>query len=126
MDVFKKKPLILYRDDAPLLELYQATTWLTRLRGLFAYPSLSDSQALLITPCKAVHTLGMKYSIDAVFLDKCGIILKLVQLTSGSIAACWQAHNVIEMRRGTIERLDLQVGQTLRAEASHYGDLLHE
>ena len=126
MDVFKRKPLILYRDGAPLLELHQATTWLSRLRGLFAYPSLSDSQALLINPCNAVHTLGLKYSIDVVFRDKRGIILKMVRLTSGSIAACWQAQNVIEMRHGTAERLDLQVGQALRAEASHYGDLLHE
>ena len=114
--MFDKSPIYLCRDGVPLIELYQATHWLARLKGLFAYPPLSDSQGLLIRPCNAVHTFGMKYSIDVVFLTKGGSILKVAQLATGSIAACRHAHAVVEMKQGMASRLDLRVGQTLREE----------
>ena len=116
----------LYRNGIPILELHQATNWLARLKGLFAYPPLSDSQGLLIRPCNAVHTFGMNYSIDVVFLARSGNILKLVQLESGSMAACRRAHVVVEMKQGTASRLDLQVGQTLLNKAVRSGDFLND
>ena len=119
--MFDKSTIYLCRDGVPLIELYQATHWLARLKGLFAYPPLSDSQGLLIRPCNAVHTFGMKYSIDVVFLTKGGSILKVVQLATGSIAACRHAHVVVEMKQGMASRLDLRVGQTLRDEPACQG-----
>ena len=116
----------LCRDGVPLIELHQATNWLARLRGLFAYPPLTDSQGLLIRPCNAVHTFGMKYPIDVVFLARSGSILKLVQLASGSMAVCRRAHVVVEMKQGTASRLDLQVGQTLLNEPVCPGDTLDD
>ena len=68
--MFNNPTINLCRDGVPLIELHQATNWLARLRGLFAYPPLTDSQGLLIRPCNAVHTFGMKYHIDVVFLAK--------------------------------------------------------
>ena len=115
----------LCRDGVPLLELHQATNWLARLRGLFAYPPLSDGQGCLFVLVMQSNTWGMKYSIDVVFLARSGNILKLVQLDRGCMAACRQAHVVVEMTQGTAARLDLQVGQTLLKEPAYSGDTLN-
>lgn len=47
-----------------------ANTFYTRLVGLLAHRSLDDHSALLIVPCGSIHTIGMRFSIDVVFLDK--------------------------------------------------------
>ncbi len=42
----------------------------TRRRGLLGTDSLEDGRGLVIVPCRQVHTFGMRYAIDAVFVDK--------------------------------------------------------
>jgi uncharacterized membrane protein (UPF0127 family) len=42
---------------------------LTRLRGLLGRPSLPAGEGLLIRPAPSIHTLFMRFAIDAVFLD---------------------------------------------------------
>jgi uncharacterized membrane protein (UPF0127 family) len=42
----------------------------SRLKGLMGSASLPDSEALLLSPCKYIHTFFMRYPIDALFLDK--------------------------------------------------------
>lgn len=48
---------------------------MSRLRGLLGRSSLSEDAALLILPCKSVHTVGMKFAIDVVYLDISGNVL---------------------------------------------------
>ncbi len=47
-----------------------ATTFLQRLIGLLSARQLSDYQGLIIAPCSSIHTFGMRFTIDVVFLDK--------------------------------------------------------
>ena len=98
---------------APLLTAYVANNCLARLKGLFAYPPLSPTQALILSPCSAVHTVGMKYTIDVAFLSRRGFILKIVTLAPCSIAHCRDGHYAVEMAGGTATRLGLQVGHVL-------------
>ncbi len=51
-------------------EVFFADNFLTRLKGLLGKNGLPDGQALIISPCISIHTVGMKFSIDAVFYDK--------------------------------------------------------
>jgi len=41
-----------------------------RMRGLLGRPPPPKHCALLITRCGSVHTVGMKYPLDLIFLDK--------------------------------------------------------
>lgn len=41
-----------------------------RMRGLLWHTPLNDGEGLLIQPCSSIHTFGMHYEIDAVFLNK--------------------------------------------------------
>lgn len=46
-----------------------ADGWWSRLRGLLFRPPLEEGEGLLIVPCRGVHTFGMSYPIDVLFLD---------------------------------------------------------
>ena len=88
--------------------------WL-RLKGLLGTATLPEGEGLLLRPCNCVHTCGMRYAIDVLFLDSDGRILKLVQaLAPWRSACCWRAAATLELPAGTGLRQDLKVGQQLR------------
>ena len=69
----------------------------TRRRGLLGRSSLPEQSALIIAPSSAIHTFGMKFAIDAVFVNRRGEILKRVTaLKPRRIAARPGAFAVIE------------------------------
>lgn len=41
-----------------------------RLRGLLGRDQLAPGEALLLERCGSVHTFGMRFAIDVVFLDR--------------------------------------------------------
>jgi uncharacterized membrane protein (UPF0127 family) len=41
-----------------------------RMRGLLGREDLASSEALLLKRCGSVHTFGMRFSIDVVFLNR--------------------------------------------------------
>ncbi|MGA7828420.1 MAG: DUF192 domain-containing protein [Geobacteraceae bacterium] len=47
-----------------------ASNILARMKGLLGKSCLAPGQGLLIRPCNGIHTFFMKFSIDAVFLDR--------------------------------------------------------
>lgn len=51
-------------------DLVLAASLLSRMRGLIGRKELADGKGLWIKPCKGVHTFGMRFPIDVVFLDQ--------------------------------------------------------
>ncbi len=101
------------RDGQQILKAYQASNFVQRLRGLHGFPELKGGQALLIRPCRSVHTLAMAYPIDVAYLDRRGIVLKVLTLVPRRGSVCRGAHTVVEMAQGSIQSLSLEAGQTL-------------
>lgn len=60
-------------------KLYIAYTPYLRLKGLIGLNHLEKNEALLLYPCNSIHMLFMRFPIDAVFLDKNRIVLKIVK-----------------------------------------------
>lgn len=90
-----------------------ANTW-ERMRGLLGRPPLLPEQGLLIEPCPSVHTLGMRYPIDIVFLDANYRVLRQVaQLKPLRWAACAGARATLELAPGSLSTLNLTVGERL-------------
>jgi len=113
MRVKQSSRLSISRAGVPLLSAFVANTYMARLRGLFAYPPLINNDALVLHPCSAVHTIGLKYAIDVVFVGRRGTLLKCVELKKNAWCFCSNAQSVIEMASGTIRRHKLCVGQRL-------------
>jgi uncharacterized membrane protein (UPF0127 family) len=80
-----------------------ANTRATRRRGLLGRSGLADGAALAITPCFAVHTVGMRFAIDVVFVDGTGIVKKIVRdLAPWRLAGSASARTVIEFAAGAL------------------------
>lgn len=91
-----------------------ADTFFSRLRGLLGMATLPDGDALLIKPCNSVHTVGMRYPIDVVFLDRDTRVLKVVQnLPPWRAAACAKSAMVLELPAGTVFRTGTEAGHSL-------------
>ena len=52
------------------IRMHLAHTWRTRLLGLALLPGLDPDEALVIPHCTSVHTFGMRFAIDVVFVDR--------------------------------------------------------
>ncbi|MFT3804527.1 MAG: DUF192 domain-containing protein [Burkholderiaceae bacterium] len=83
-----------------------------RLIGLLGRKRLPDDQALWIEPCSGVHTFGMRFAIDVVFLDRHDRIVRIVtglppRRWCGA-AGAWVA---IEFAAGASSRWSLTEGQ---------------
>ena len=81
---------------------------LERMRGLLWRPPLNAGDGMLLDRCNAIHTIGMRYPIDAVFIDAAGEVLRVVPaLQPRRMAACRRARAVIELAAGEGGRLGI-------------------
>ncbi|NTV97433.1 MAG: DUF192 domain-containing protein [Thiobacillus sp.] len=89
---------------APFI-LHRADRFLARLAGLLARPPLQPGEGLLLVPCASVHTAFMAYALDVVFLDRDGVVLKVVaDLKPWRAAACAGARQTLELVAGEAAR----------------------
>ena len=94
-----------------------AATSRERRRGLLGRGSLAEGEGLWIAPCEAVHTFGMRFPIDIVFLGRSHRVLKIREaVPRGRIAVCLRAHSVLELPAGTVRRTGTEAGDQLSLE----------
>jgi len=106
----------------------KADNFLTRLVGLLRRQSLGPEEALWLIPSKGVHTIGMKFPIDVIFLDRTNKVIATVQdLAPRRISRLYLgAHSVLELPRGVVHKSSTVVGDQLEillAESSAMDDL---
>ncbi len=69
------------------MEAEVADTFFRRLKGLLGRRELPVGRGMLLKPANSIHTIGMKFAIDVLFLDRNGIILKIIDnMPSGRIS----------------------------------------
>lgn len=54
---------------AGTVDVSRADTWSARRAGLAGLDALPAGRALWISPCRSVHTFGMRFALDLVWLD---------------------------------------------------------
>jgi len=87
------------------LAIRRADTFRARAKGLLGVRHLDEGDALWLAPCRAVHTFGMRFAIDVVFLDARGKVLRIVpNLPPYRLAVCLRAASVLELAAGTMRR----------------------
>ncbi|HVO91523.1 MAG TPA: DUF192 domain-containing protein, partial [Terriglobales bacterium] len=84
----------------------KADNFLTRLVGLLKRTHLGPEEALWLMPSKGIHTIGMKFPIDVVFLNRRNFVLSL---TSGMppyriSGVHLTSYSVLELPNGTIRK----------------------
>lgn len=94
-----------------------ANTSELRRRGLLKHSSLDEGDGLWIAPCEAVHSFGMKFAIDVLYLNKQKKILKIrPNMVKSRISLCLSAHSVLELPAGTVAKTGTAVGDELEFE----------
>jgi uncharacterized membrane protein (UPF0127 family) len=85
-----------------------------RNKGLLGRSRLSPGEGLWIVPCEAVHTFGMKFPIDLVYLDRKRRIVKVrAGVPPWRLSACLSAHSVLELAAGAIRNTQTSPGDML-------------
>jgi uncharacterized membrane protein (UPF0127 family) len=101
------------------LHILEARTPWQRLVGLLGRPPLPAATALRLSPCRAVHSVGMRHAIDVVFVDRRDIVCAIrAPLRPWRAAWCLRAHAVLELRAGEVAALGIEPGTKL-AQCTH-------
>jgi len=58
--------------------VHVASHFFQRLRGLIGTGGLGEGEGLCIPQCQGVHTFGMKYPLDIIYLNRLGEVVSLV------------------------------------------------
>lgn len=91
-----------------------ADTGESRRKGLLGRERLSAGEGLWLVPCEAVHTFGMRFSIDLIYLDRQHRIRKVrSDVRPWRLSTCLSAHSVLELASGRIRETRTQYGDTL-------------
>lgn len=98
------------------IRIERADTFVKRLRGLMFLKQFPDDfDALVLSPCNAVHTMFMRYSIDIIFLDKhMNVLFICHQLKPVRFSPVIKnAKYVIELPAGVLAKYGLRTGEGL-------------
>ena len=95
-----------------------ADTSAKRSKGLLGRSGLVPGEGLWIVPCESIHTFGMQFAIDVVYLDRQRRIRKIRRnIPPWRISVCFTAHSVLELSGGAIQEEDAQPGDTIEFHA---------
>jgi uncharacterized membrane protein (UPF0127 family) len=89
-----------------------AESILSRMVGLLGRSGLERTSAMLLKPCSSIHTVGMRFSLDLIFLDKNNLIIRTVCGVAPNrfVLGGFGAKSVVEIEAGHIDVCELQVG----------------
>ncbi|OZI32343.1 hypothetical protein CAL29_18785 [Bordetella genomosp. 10] len=98
------------------LRIWPLRRWAARLRGLAGRRPPRRAVGAWLRPCRAVHTLRMRYPLDLFFLDRENRVVKVVAgLPPRRLALCLRAVSVVELEAGVV---DIEDGGISRIEAA--------
>lgn len=76
-----------------------------RMRGLARLDDLPPDEALLIPRCSSVHTFGMRFALDLVFVDRRGRVVRVERdVKPRRLRWVPRARSVLETRSGEADR----------------------
>jgi uncharacterized protein len=99
----------LVRDGDVLAAAEVADTARARRRGLLGRDAFDG--ALVLRPCRNVHTARMRFAIDVAFCDPEGVVLRTVSLPPWQVSPyVHKAAFAIEAQAGAFDRWQLRTG----------------
>jgi uncharacterized membrane protein (UPF0127 family) len=100
-----------YATPGGVLQVRLADGFISRALGLLVGEPLGEAEGLLISPCSGIHTFGMPYAIDVVFVDRQARVVRVCkEVRAGRIRFVPGARAVLELRAGVAARLGLTPG----------------
>jgi uncharacterized protein len=93
-----------------------ADSLIRRMKGLLGRKEFDPGEALWIRPCKSIHTIGMNFPIDAVFMDDKNIVLGVRNsLQPNRMTFLYlRAASVLELPSGILAATDTRTGDRIQ------------
>ena len=86
----------------------------SRNRGLLGRSGMAAGSVMIIAPCNAIHTFFMRFTIDVIFVDRRGRVLKLFRsVRPWRARVALRGFAVLELSEGSIGRLGIAPGDQL-------------
>ena len=113
-----KKTLYVFnltRQSFLSLGVSPAHTHMARLRGLLGRMRLRSDEGLWIVPCQGIHTIGLLFPIDVIYLDENQRVIHVIEhlgpFRISSIRI--RSNSVLQLPTRTIYSANTQVGDQL-------------
>ena len=108
------------RDGDVLAAVEVAETARSRRRGLLGRDGIEG--ALILRPCRHVHTAGMRFAIDVAFCAGDGTVVRVSTLAPWRMSRpVWRSRFVIEAEAGAFDRWRLAVGDIVEVTGTRDG-----
>ncbi len=99
-------------DTRVLASAEVADTKATRSKGLLGRDGIDG--AIVLRPCRQIHTIGMRFALDVAFLDAEGEVIRIVRMRRHRLGLpVVRARTVIEAEAGAFGRWGLHVGDVI-------------
>lgn len=103
---------VLTVDDRPVGDVEVADSYGTRRKGLLGRDGITG--AIWLRPCRHVHTMGMRFTIDVALVDGSGRVLLVQTMPPRRFSAVrWRCRSVLETEAGVLERWGVRAGVQL-------------
>src|SRR5512140_429261 len=95
-----------------------AERFFPRMWGLLRTDGLAEGAGLWIHPCNSIHSFGMRFEFDALFLGPgMKVVGRYERFRRHRISRVfWSARGVLELPAGTIGRTGTEVGDEIQFE----------
>ena len=92
-----------------------AQSFRQRIVGLLGRSELPAGEALVFPSCRSIHTIGMRFAIDVIYLGDSGKVVAVEAACQPGriLAPVWEAHAVVEMCQGAAVAAGLATGDQL-------------
>jgi hypothetical protein len=103
------------RESFLAFDVLRADTHLLRLKGLLGKLRLNSNQGLWVLPSNGIHTIGLRFAIDLIYLDGDDRVIKVIE-SFGTFRIgplCMDCASVLELPTRTIYHSHTQVGDHL-------------
>ena len=89
----------------------------SRMLGLSRLDALPSDHALLFESCRSIHTGGMRFALDLVWLDRLGAVVRVdAAVGPRRMRTCLRARSVVECNAGHGERFAAALGAAAAGE----------
>lgn len=103
------------RESFLALRVVPTDTFLLRLAGLLGRMRLKPEDGIWLVPCRGIHTIGMPFAVDLIYLDSANRVIHLVEhLGPSRIAPIrLKCTSILELHSRAIYSSNTQIGDQL-------------